>query len=301
MQTFLTFTLFQDHGAQVKNQHRPVWDAAFSFTPVFRDEGNFVVRERFFLRWFSSAAQLCPTLCDPMDCSMPGFPVHHWLPELAQTHVHWVDGTIQPSHPLLFPSPPALNLSQHQGLFQWVSSSHQVAKVLEFQFQHQSFQSIFRSDFLRLTSLISLQSKGLSSLLQHHSSKDSTLYRSAFFKVQLSHPYMTTGKTIALTRWDFVGKVMSLLFNMLSRLVIAFLQRSMHLLISWLLSLSAVILEPKKMKSVTVSIVSPSIHHEVMGLNVMILVFWMLSFKPAFSLSSFTFITRLFSSPCFLP
>ena len=113
--------------------------------------------------------------------------------------------------------------------------------------------------------------------------------------VQLSHPYMTTGKTIALTRWTFVGQIMSLLLNMLSRLVIAFLPRSKCLLISWLQSPSAVILEPKKIKFVTVSIVSPSICHEVIEPDAMILVFWMLSFKPAFSLSSFTFIKRLFS------
>ena len=115
----------------------------------------------------------------------------------------------------------------------------------------------------------------LKSLLQHHSSKASTLWCSAFFIVQLSHPYMTTGKTIALTRWTFVGKVMSLLFNMLFRLVITFLPRSKHVLISWLLltSPSAVILEPKKIKSLTVYIVSPSICHEVMGPDAMILVF----------------------------
>ena len=107
--------------------------------------------------------------------------------------------------------------------------------------------------------------------------------------VQLSHPYMTTGKTIALARWTFVGKVTSLLFNMLSRL-------NKCLLISWQQSPSAVILEPKKIKSVTVSIVFPSISHEVMGPDAMILVFWMLNFKLAFSLSSFTFINRLFSS-----
>ena len=116
----------------------------------------------------------------------------------------------------------------------------------------------------------------LKSLLQHHSSKASILWCSVFFIVQRSHPYMTPGKTTALTRWSFVGKVMSLLFNMLSRLVIAFLPRSNHLLISWLQSPSAVILEPPKMKSVTVStvsIVSPSICHEVMGPDTMILVF----------------------------
>ena len=122
----------------------------------------------------------------------------------------------------------------------------------------------------------------LKSLLQHCSPKASILQCSAFFMVQLSHPYMTIGKTIALTRWTFVGKVMSLLFNMLSRLVITFLPRSKHLLISWLQSSSAVILEPPQIKSDTVSTVSPSISHEVMGPDAMILVFWMLSFKPAF-------------------
>ena len=136
----------------------------------------------------------------------------------------------------------------------------------------------------------------LKSLLQHHSSKASILQRSAFFRVQLSHPYMTTGKTMALTRQTFVGKVISLLFNMLSRLVITFLPRSKHLLISWLQSPSEVILEPKTIKSDTVSTVSPSISHKVMGPDAMIFVFWMLSFKPTFSLSSFTFIKRLFSS-----
>ena len=113
----------------------------------------------------------------------------------------------------------------------------------------------------------------LKSLLQHHSSKASVLQRSAFFTVQLSHPYTTTGKTIALTRWTFVGKVMSLLLNMLSRLIITYLPRSKRLLISWLQSPSAVILEPPKIKSDTVSTVSPSISHEVMGPDAMIFVF----------------------------
>ena len=133
---------------------------------------------------------------------------------------------------------------------------------------------------------LSLQSNSLASILMH----------SAFFIVQLSHPYITTGKAIALIRWAFFGKVMSLFFNMLSGLVITFLPRIKCLLISWLQSPSAVILETKKIKSVTVSIVSPSIFHEVMGPDAMILVFWMLSFKPTFLLSSFTLIKRLFSS-----
>ena len=113
----------------------------------------------------------------------------------------------------------------------------------------------------------------LKSLLQHHSSKESVLQCSAFFIVQLSHPYMTTGKTIALTRWTFVGKVMSLLFNMLSKLVITLLPMSKHLLISWLQSLSAVILYPPKIKSATVSTVSPSLCHEVVGPDAMIFIF----------------------------
>ena len=150
----------------------------------------------------------------------------------------------------------------------------------------------FRMDWL---ALIAVQGT-LKSLLQHHSSKAAILQCSAFFTLQLSHPYMTTGKTITLTRWTFVGKVMSLLFNMLSRLVITFLPRSKHLLISWLQSPSALILEPQKIKFATVSIVSPSISHEVMGPDAMILVFRMLSFKPTFSLSYFTFIKRPFSS-----
>ena len=96
---------------------------------------------------FSSVDQSCPTICDPMNCSTPGLTVHHQLPESTQTHVHWVSDAIQPSHPLSSPSPPALNLSHHQGLFKWANSSHQVAKVLEFQLQYQSFQWTFRTDF----------------------------------------------------------------------------------------------------------------------------------------------------------
>ena len=141
----------------------------------------------------------------------------------------------------------------------------------------------------------------LRSYLQNHSSRASILQCLAFFIVQLSHLYMTTGKTIALTRQTFVGKVMSLLFNMLSKLVIAFIPRRKHLLIQWLWSISAVILESRGIKTVTVSIIFPSICHEVMGWEAMILVFWMLSFKPTFSLSSFTFIKICLIPLCFLP
>ena len=161
-----------------------------------------------------------------MNCNMPGLPVHHQPPELAQTQVHRVGDAILPSHPLSSPSPPAFDLSQHQGLFQWVSSSHQVAKYWSFSLntspsnEHPELIS-FRMDGLDLLAV-----QETKSLLQHHSSKASILRCSAFFMVQLPHPYMTTGKTIALTRWTFVGKVMSVLFNMLSRFVLAFLPKS---------------------------------------------------------------------------
>ena len=158
---------------------------------------------------FSSVAHSCPTLCNPMNRSMPGLPVHHQLPEFTQTQVHQVGDAIQPSHPLSSPSPPALNLSQNQGVFQWVSSYIRWTKYWSFSFnispsnEHPGLIS-FRMDWL---DLLAVQGT-FKSLLQHHSSKASILWRSAFFIVQLSHPYMTTGKTIA-----FVGKVMSLLFN----------------------------------------------------------------------------------------
>ena len=125
---------------------------------------------------FSSVTQSCPTLCDPMNCSTPGLPVHHQLPESTQAHVHRVTDAIQPYHLLSSPSPPALNLSQHQCLFKWVSSSHEVAKVLEFQLQHQSLQWTPRTDPFRIDWLDLLAVQGtLKSLLQHHSSKASIL------------------------------------------------------------------------------------------------------------------------------
>ena len=223
--------------------------------------------------YFSSVAQLCLTLCDPMNRSMPGFSVHHQLLESTQTHVHCVGDAIQPPHPLLSPSPPVINLSQHQGLFQ--SAFHiRWPKYWSFSFnispsnEHPGLIS-FRMDWM---DLLTVQGT-LRSLLQHHSSKASILLHSAFFIVQLSHPYITTEKTIALTRRIFVGKVMFLLFNMLSRLVITFLPRSKRLLISWVQSPSALILEPRKINSATVSTVFPSISHEVMGPGAMILVF----------------------------
>ena len=230
-----------------------------------------------------------------MNCSTPGLPVHHQLLEFTQTHVHWV---VMPSnhlilcHPLLLPPSifPSIRVFSNESdlPMRWqkywsfsfsISSSNEHSGLIS-----------FRMDWL---DLLAVQGT-LKSLL--HSLKASTLQHSAFFIVQLSHPYMPTGKTIALTRWTFVGKVMSLLFNMLFRLVITFLPKSKRRLISWLQSPSAVILEPPKLKSATVSTVSSSVYNEVMGPDATILVFWMLSFKPTFSLSSFTFIKRLFSS-----
>ena len=198
----------------------------------------------FLNHQFSSVSQLCPTLL-PYGLQHAKPPCK--LLELTQIHVHQVGDAIQLSHPLSSPSLPAFNLCQHQGLFKWVSSSHQLAKYWSFSFSislsnKYSGLIAFRMDWLHL---LAVQGT-LKSLLQHHSAKASILWCSAFFTVQLSHPYMTTGKTIALTRRTFVGKVMSLLLNMLSRLVITFLPRSKRLLISWLQSPSAVILEPKK-------------------------------------------------------
>ena len=149
-----------------------------------------------------------------MDCSVSRFSVHHQLPGPAQIHVHRHSDAIQPYHPLLFPSPPALNLSQHQGLLKWISSSHQVSNNWSFSFNispssEQPGLISFRMDLL---DLLAVQG-ALKSLLQHHSSKASILWRSAFFTVQLSHPYMTTRRPITLTRWTFVGKVMSLVFS----------------------------------------------------------------------------------------
>ena len=131
---------------------------------------------------FSSVIQLCLTLCDPTDHSVPGLPVYHQLPEFTQTHVHWVGDAIQPSHPLLSPSPPALNLSQHQGLFKWVSSSHQVAKISEFQLQHSVLPMNIQDSFpLGWTGWISLQSKGLSGVFTN-----TTDQKHQFFGAQIS-------------------------------------------------------------------------------------------------------------------
>ena len=175
-----------------------------------------------------SVTQSCLTLWTPMDYSTPGLPVPYDLRQFAQTHVHWVGDTIQLFHPLSSPSPPAFNLSQHQGLFQWVGSSHQNYWSFSFSISPSSEYSGLISFTIDWFDLLAVQGI-LESLLQHHSLKTSIVWRSAFFIVQLSDPYKTTGKTIALTTQIFVGKVLSLLFNMLSKFVIAFLSRSKHL------------------------------------------------------------------------
>ena len=180
---------------------------------------------------FSSVTQSCLTLCDPMDCSTPGIPVYHQLPEIIQTHVYWVSDTIQSSHPLSSSSPPAFNLSQHQGLSKW--GGHlciRWPKNWSFSFnispsnEHPGLLSL-RMDWLDLLAVQGTSRVFPNTIVQKHQ----------FFSVQVFlYSNSTTGKTIALTRWTFVCKVMSLVFNMLSRLVITFLPRSKHLLISWL-------------------------------------------------------------------
>ena len=221
---------------------------------------------------FSLVTQLCPTFCDPMNCSMPGLPVHQnsrSLPKFMPIESVIPSSHLILCHPLLFlpPIPPSIRVFSKESTFPWGGQSIGVsasASVLPMNTQNWSP--------LGWTVWISLQSKGPSRVFSN-----TTVQKHQFFGTQCSsqsnsHPYMTTRKTIALTRWTFVDKVMSLLSNMLSRLVITFLPRSKHLLISWLQSPSAVILEPKKIKSDTTFTLSPSICHEVMGPDHMILV-----------------------------
>ena len=165
---------------------------------------------------FSSVAQLCLTPCDPMYCSTPDFSVHRQLQEFTQTHVHWVSDAIQLSCLLSFLSPPAFSLSQHQSLFQWVSSCIRWTKYWSFSFSISPSNEYSGWVSVRINwfDLLALQGT-IKSLFQHHNSKASILWCSDFFMVQLSHLYMATGKTIALTRQTFVSKVISLLFNML--------------------------------------------------------------------------------------
>ena len=242
-------------------------------------------------------ASLYPTLCELVDCRTSGFPVLHHLPELAQIHAQWVSDAIQSFHPLSSPSPPALNLSQHQGLFQWVGSSY-LSKYRSFSFSIRPFNEYsglvsFRIDWFDLSEV----QETLKSFLQHHSSKASILRCSAIFMVQLAHLYMTTGKTTALSVQTLVVSVMSLLFNMLFRSfvvsvmsllfymlfrsVIAFLSRSKCLLISWLQSPSTVILEPKKWNLSQLPL-SPIYLPWSDGLDAMIFIFLNVEFQTCF-------------------
>ena len=219
---------------------------AWSAENLLAPNGKNLINTIIHFSWvqFSSVAQSPLTLCDPMNHSTPGLPVHHQWPDFTQIYVHWVGDTIQLFYPLLSPSPLALNLSQirvfsNKSVFsirwpKYWSLSCNISPSNE----HPGLIS-FKMDWLDLLAV----QETLNNFLQHHSSKASILWHSAFFMVQLSHPYMTTEKTITLTRWTFAGKVMSLIFNMLSRLVITFLPRSKCLLISWLQSPSAVILK----------------------------------------------------------
>ena len=212
---------------------------------------------------FSSVQSLsCVRLCNPMDCSMPGFPVHHQLLELAETNFHRVMDAIQPSHPLSSPSPPAFNLSQHQGLMsQYFTSSGQgIGALAAASVLPMNIQDSFPLGFTGLTPCSPRDSQESSPTSQFKSINSlalSFLYGPTFTSI---HDYW---KNQTLTRRTFVSKVMSLLCNMQSRLVITFLPRSKHLLILWLQSPSSVILEPPKIKSVIISLASPSICHEV--------------------------------------
>ena len=218
LQVFLRFRKFQSLFLQI------------SFLPFFL---SFLSRIPIGSVQFISVTQSCPALCDPMKRRTPGLPVHHQLLESTQIHVHWVGDDIQPSHlchPLLLlpPIPPSIRVFSNESTLRmrwpnyWSCSFNNISSSNE----HPGLIS-FRMDWL---DLLAVQGN-LKSLLQHHSSKASILLHSVFFIVQLSHPYMTTGKTIALTRRTFVGKITSLLFNTLSRLVIAFCPRSKRLLI----------------------------------------------------------------------
>ena len=212
-----------------------------NITVSFHSEFPFIIisASEFINSWvqFSSVTQSYPNVCDPTNHSTPGLPVHHQLLESAKTHVHWVGYAFQPSHPLSSSSLPAFNLSSIRLFSNESALRTRWPKYWSFSINITPFNEhpgliSFRMDWLDLLVVQGTRK----SLLQHHSSKASILWCSAFFIVQLSYPYMTTGKTIALTRWTFVGKVLSLLFNMLSRLVITFLPRNKHLLISWLQS-----------------------------------------------------------------
>ena len=231
---------------------------------------------------FSSVAQTFLTLCDPMDCSTPGFPVHHQFPELAQTHDHQVSDAIQQSHPLSSPSP-AFNLSQPKGLFQWV----RWPKYWSFSFSIRPSNEYSGLISFRINWFDLLAVQGtFKSFLQHHSSKASILWCSAFFMVQFSHPYMTTGKTIALTRQAYVRKVMSLFLNMLSRFCHSFSSNEQASFNFMAAVITCSDFGAPKNKDCHSFHCFPIYFPWGDGTGCHDLGFWMLGFKPAFSPSS---------------
>ena len=184
LRLIIEFWWWQAHHPKIPHEH---------FHLMLSSTDNVFLTQMLHSVQFSSVTQSCPTLCDPMDCSMAGFPVHHQLPKFAQIHVHQVSGAIQPSHPLLSPFPPDFNLSQHQGLFKWGSSSPRLPKYWRFSFSispsnENSGLISFRMDWF---DLLAVQGT-LESLLQNHSSKASIIWSSAFLIAQTSNPYMTT-------------------------------------------------------------------------------------------------------------
>ena len=213
-----------------------------------------------------SVSHSCTNLCNPTDCTMPGFCVLHHLLEFAQTEAHWVSDAIQPSHPLSSPSPPALNFSQHQSLFQWIGSSHQVPRVLELRFSISTSKEYSRLISLKI-GLISFLSKGLS-----RGFSSTTVQKYQFFTIQ---PFLWSNTCIPIgllekpQLWLYRPLLAKwcLCFLIHCTGVMAFFPRSRNLLVSWLQATTAVILETKKIKSVTISIISPSLCHEVMGPN----------------------------------
>ena len=238
-----------------------------------------------------------------MYCSTQGLPIHHQLPEFTQTHVHWISDSIQPSHLLLFLSPPTFGFPSIR-VFSNDSLLHiRWPKCWSFSFSispssEYSELIYFRRDWLDLLEV----QETVRSLLQQHHSKASILRHSAFFIVQHSHPYMTTGKIIALTREAFFGKKMSLIFNMLSALVITFLPRNKHLLIPWLQLPSAVILKPKKNKFCHCFHWFPIYLPWSDGIRCHDLHFLILSFKPTLCHSPLSLSSRGFLVPLhFLP
>ena len=233
----------------------------------------------------------------PMNLSMSALPVYHQFPELLQL---MSIESVMPSNHLIFcrpllllpPIPPIIRVHSNELTLHMRGQSSGISASI-------SVLPMISQDWslLEWTGWISLQSKGLSSVFSNTTVQKQQFFVTQFSSQSKSHPHMTTGKTIALTRWTFDRKVISLLLNMLSRFVITFVPRSKCLLISWLQSPSAVILEHPKIKSDTVSTVSPSISHEVMGPDAMILAFWIVSFKPTFSISSRGFLIPLHFLP----